>query len=137
MLSLLVTGYFLKIAKINSQREKPTCPRRKKLVSTKQKKNSSPQKQTPVKISWHTVRPPSFFCIGHLLSLSCIYSLSSDSLMRSVGWGVVSGMRMPVFLLLFIRCQRSVLVKFSFSYNTYLFLSSLSFTAAQYTPSGV
>ena len=26
---MLVTGYFLKIAKINSQREKPICPNRK------------------------------------------------------------------------------------------------------------
>ena len=29
ILSMLVTGYFLKIAKINSQREKPICPNRK------------------------------------------------------------------------------------------------------------
>ena len=36
----------------------------------------------------------------------------------------------------FIRCQLSVVVNFSFSYNT-LFLSSLGFMAAQYTPSGV
>ena len=37
---------------------------------------------------------------------------------------------------LFIRSQLSVLVKFSFSYNT-LFLSGLGFMVAQYTLSGV
>ena len=46
------------------------------------------------------------------------------------------GMGLAGLLLPFIRCQLSVLVNFSFSYNT-LFLSSLGFMAAQYTPSGV
>ena len=35
-----------------------------------------------------------------------------------------------------IRCRLSVVVNFSFSYNT-LFLSSLGFMAVQYIPSGV
>ena len=46
------------------------------------------------------------------------------------------GMRLEGLLVPFIRCQLSVLVNFSFSYNT-IFLSSLGFIAAQYTPSGV
>ena len=37
----------------------------------------------------HTVHPPSLFCIDHQLSLSSIYSLSSNSLMRSVSLGGV------------------------------------------------
>ena len=41
---MLGTGYFLKIAKINSQQEKPICPNRKKLVPAKDKKNANPQK---------------------------------------------------------------------------------------------
>ena len=40
-----------------------------------------------------------------------------------------------LLLLPFIRC-RSVMVKFSFSYNT-LFLSSLNYMVAQYTPSSI
>ena len=35
------------------------------------------------------VHPPSLFCVDHQLSLSSIYSLSSNSLMRPVGWGGV------------------------------------------------
>ena len=46
------------------------------------------------------------------------------------------GMGLEGLLVPLIRCQLSVVVKFSFSYNT-LFLSSLGFMAAQYTPSGV
>ena len=56
--------------------------------------------------------------------------------MRPVGWGGVRGMGLGGLLLPFIHCQLSVVVNFSFSYNTY-FLSSLGFMAAQYTPSGV
>ena len=56
--------------------------------------------------------------------------------MRPVGWGGVRGMGLEGLLLPFIHCQLSVIVNFSFSYNTY-FLSSLGFMAAQYTPSGV
>ena len=46
------------------------------------------------------------------------------------------GMGLAGLLLPFIRCQLSVVVNFLFSNNT-LFLSSLGFMAAQYTPSGV
>ena len=35
------------------------------------------------------VHPPGLFCVDHQLSLSSIYSLSSNSLMRPVGWGGV------------------------------------------------
>ena len=61
--------------------------------------------------------------------------------MRPAGWGVRDGnaglAALPVtssFQTLSL--ELSVLVKFSFSYNT-LFLSSLGLMAAQYTPSGV
>ena len=49
-----------------------------------------------------------------------MYSFSSNSWMRPVGWGgVVSGMGMGLAgLLPFIRCQLSVVVNFSFSCNT-------------------
>ena len=52
--------------------------------------------------------------------------------------GVVSGKGKGLagLPLPFIRCQLSVVVNFSFSYNT-LFLSSLGFMAVQYIPSGV
>ena len=46
------------------------------------------------------------------------------------------GMGLEGLLVPLIRCQLSVVVNFSFSYNT-LFLSSLGFMADQYTPSGV
>ena len=46
------------------------------------------------------------------------------------------GMGLEGLLVPFIRCQLSVVVNFSFSYNT-IFLSSLGFIAAQYTPSGI
>ena len=46
------------------------------------------------------------------------------------------GMGLAGLPLPFIRCQLSVVVNFSFSYNTY-FLSSVGFMAAQYTSSGV
>ena len=84
------------------------------------------------------VDPPSLFCIDHQLSLSSIYSLRSNSLMRRVGWGSVrvENAGLAGLLLPFLRCQPSVLVNFSFSYDT-LFLSGLGFMAAQYTPSGV
>ena len=36
---MLCTGYFKKIAKVNSQQEKPICPNRKKLVPAKHKKS--------------------------------------------------------------------------------------------------
>ena len=124
MLSLLGTGYFLKIAKINCQREKPTCPRRKNQFPRKRKKspirkNKLPQKFRAIR---YTHLQCSLFCIGHLLSLSCIYSLSSNSLKRSVSWGGVrdesAGLAGLLLLLLFKRYQLSVLVTFSFSYNT-------------------
>ena len=44
ILSMLGTGYFLKIAKINSQQEKPICPNRKKLVPAKHQETANPQK---------------------------------------------------------------------------------------------
>ena len=58
--------------------------------------------------------------------------------MRPVGWGGVrqGNAGLAGLLLSFIRCQLSVVVSFSFSYNT-SFLSSLGFMAAQYTLSGV
>ena len=58
--------------------------------------------------------------------------------MRPVGWGGVrhGNADLAGLLLPFICCQLSVVVNFSFSYNT-SFLSSLGFIAAQYTPSGV
>ena len=46
------------------------------------------------------------------------------------------GMGLAGLFLPFIRCHLSVVVNLSFSYNT-LFLSSLGFMAAQYTPSSV
>ena len=65
-----------------------------------------------------------------------IYLQSQPSLMRPVGWGGVRDLNgFSRLLLPFIRCQLSVPVNFSFSYNT-LFLSSLGFMAAQYTTSG-
>ena len=58
--------------------------------------------------------------------------------MRPVGWGGVrdGNAGLAGLILPFIRCQLSVLLNSSFSYNT-LFLSSLGFMAAQHTPSGV
>ena len=44
---MLGTEYFLKIAKINSQQEKPICRKTQKIAN--------PQKSTPAKISCHTV----------------------------------------------------------------------------------
>ena len=45
MLSMLGTGYVLKIAKINSQQEKPICPKSQKLVvRAKHTKIAYPQK---------------------------------------------------------------------------------------------
>ena len=38
---MLGTGFFMKIAKINSQQEKPICPNRKKLVLAKHKNHQS------------------------------------------------------------------------------------------------
>ena len=46
------------------------------------------------------------------------------------------GMGFAGLFLPFIRCQLSVVVNFSFSYNI-LLLSSLGFMTAQYAPSGV
>ena len=46
------------------------------------------------------------------------------------------GMGFVVLFLPFIRCQLSVVVNFSFSYNI-LLLSCLGFMTAQYAPSGV
>ena len=62
-----------------------------------------------------------------------IYSLSSNSLMRPLGWGGVrdgnAGLAgIPVT---FFFSQLSVLVTFSFSYNT-LFLSTVGFMITQY-----
>ena len=57
--------------------------------------------------------------------------------MSPLEWGGVRrGNGLAELLLPFIRCQLSVVVNFSFSYIT-LFLSSLGFMAAQYSPSGV
>ena len=116
---MLGTGYFLKIAKMNSQQEKPMCSTLAKISFRETEKNHQ-----SAKISCHTVHPPSLFCIDHQLSLSSTYSLSSNSLMRPVGWGGVrdGNAGLGGLLLPFIRCLLSVLVNFSFSYNT-LFLS--------------
>ena len=46
---MLGTGYFLKIAKINSQQEKPICPDRKKLVPAKHKKSPIRKNKLPQK----------------------------------------------------------------------------------------
>ena len=73
------------------------------------------------------------------LELSIIYFIVSVKTVGRDPWvGVVSGMGMGLagLFLPFIRCQLSVVVNLSFSYNT-LFLSSLGFMAAQYTPSSV
>ena len=51
---MLDTGYFLKIAKIDSQQEKPICPNRKNQFP-QNTKIANPQKYTPAKISCHTV----------------------------------------------------------------------------------
>ena len=58
ILSMLGTVYFLTIAKINSQREKPICPNGKNYFP-QNKKHANPQKYTPKKISCHTVFPMS------------------------------------------------------------------------------
>ena len=52
---MLSTGFFLKIAKINPQQEKPICPNRIKISSRKRQKITTPQKYTAAKISYHTV----------------------------------------------------------------------------------
>ena len=53
---MLGTGFFLKIAKINSQQEKPVCPNCIKISSRKTQKITTRQKKkTAVKISYHTV----------------------------------------------------------------------------------
>ena len=116
---MLDTGYFLKIVKINSEREKPMCPTLAKISFRETEKN--PQS---AKISCHAAHPPSLFSIDHQLSLSSIYSLSSNSLMRPVGWGGVrdGNSGLGGLLLPLIGCLLSVLVNFLFSYNT-LFLS--------------
>ena len=44
ILSMLGTGYFLKIAKINSQQEKPICPNRKNHKKSPIRKNKLHQK---------------------------------------------------------------------------------------------
>ena len=41
---MLGTGFFLKIAKINPQQEKPICPNRIKISSRKRQKITTPQK---------------------------------------------------------------------------------------------
>ena len=46
---MLGTGYFLKIAKINSQQEKPICPDRKKLDPAKHKKSPIHKNKLPQK----------------------------------------------------------------------------------------
>ena len=56
---MLGTGYFLKIAKINSQQEKPLCPNQK-ISSHKTQKVANQQKLTPAKISCHTVSSLTF-----------------------------------------------------------------------------
>ena len=52
---MLGTGYFLKIATVNSQLEKPICPNRKNFSFRKTQKVANPQKETPAKISCQTV----------------------------------------------------------------------------------
>ena len=52
---MLGTEYFLKIAKINSQHEKPICPIVARISSRKTQKIANPQILTPAKISCHTV----------------------------------------------------------------------------------
>ena len=88
---MLGTGYFLKIAKIfYSQRGKPMCSRRKNQFPRNRKIKSPIYKINSGKnFVPHRVHPPSLFCVDHQLSLSSIYSLSSNSLMRPVGWGGV------------------------------------------------
>ena len=46
---MLGTGYFLKIAKVNSQQEKPICPNRKKIVPAKHKKSPMRKNKPPQK----------------------------------------------------------------------------------------
>ena len=54
MLSMLGSGHFLKIAKINSQQEKPISPNRKSKFPQNAKNSANPQKYTLAKISPHT-----------------------------------------------------------------------------------
>ena len=124
--SMLGSVYFLKIAKTYSQREKPMCSSHKNQFPRNRKNPQS------AKISCHTVHSPSLFCIDHQSSLSSIYNTSSNSLMRPVGLGGVrdGNAGLAGLLLPFIRCQLSVLVNFSFSYNT-VFLSSVGYTRHQ------
>ena len=58
ILSMLGTGYFLKIAKIYSQKEKPISPDRKNWFpqnNNKKKHQSEKKKETLAKISCHAV----------------------------------------------------------------------------------
>ena len=111
-----------------------------KLVSAKQKKCPIRKNKLPQK--FRATRYTHLACFVSTINYHYhfITSLSSNSLMRPVGWGGFwdgmpdqrAGLHLP-----FIPCLLSVfMVNFSFSYNT-LFLSSLGFVAAQYAPSGV
>ena len=53
ILLILGTAYFLKIAKINSQQEKPIC----QISSRKTQKIANPQKQTPANFVPHGMYP--------------------------------------------------------------------------------
>ena len=93
-------------------------------------------------MSCHTVYPPSLFGVVSIINdigiINHLFIVSAQTVGKDPWVGMVSGMQMGLaeLLLPFIRCQLSVVVNLSFSYNT-LFLSSLDFMAAQYTPSGV
>ena len=68
---MLGTGYFLKIAKSNSQHEKPICPNRK----LAKQKIVNPQKLTLAKISCHTVSVHSCCQEDCAMDLSSLYVL--------------------------------------------------------------
>ena len=81
---MLGTGYFLKIAKSNSQHEKPICPNRK----LAKQKIANPQKLTLAKIVKRTVQWTSqayMFCflkVGYVIKYS--NTLIDDCISESV-----------------------------------------------------
>ena len=74
---------FLKIAKVNSQQEKPICPNRKKLGPAKYKKSPIRKNKLPPKISCHTVSEVTRFY------LSPFKFIGNISLMHFEGYATV------------------------------------------------
>ena len=131
---MLGAGYFLKIAKINSQREKlmrlgskNQFPRNRKI---------SPIRKNKLRRKFCATRYTHLACLYPPSIIIIIYLQSQSSLMRPVGWcGVRDGNGFSRVISSFHTLSACLFwLNFSFSYNT-LFLSSLGFMAAQYTTS--